>query len=68
MLHRVVGCQEKQPRVLREGNWWWCLGDSIAHKLCDMRVLVGSRQPHLLTELLKIVILCVNVRLLVVSQ
>ena len=28
--------------------------DSIAHKLCNMRVLVGSRQPHLQTELLKI--------------
>ena len=26
MLHRVVGCQEKQPRVLREVKWWWCLG------------------------------------------
>ncbi|KAL5474857.1 hypothetical protein EMCRGX_G026877 [Ephydatia muelleri] len=25
MLHRVVGCQEKQPRVLQEGNWWQCL-------------------------------------------
>ena len=25
--------------------------DSIAHKLCNMRVLVGSRQPHLQTEL-----------------
>ena len=42
--------------------------DSIAHKLCNMRVLVGSRQPHLQTELLKIVILHGNVRLLVVSQ
>ena len=42
--------------------------DSIAHKLCHMRVLVGSRQPHLQKELLKIVTLNVNVRLLVVSQ
>ena len=42
--------------------------DSIAHKLCHMRVLVGSRQPHLQTELLKIVTLYVNVRQLVVSQ
>ena len=42
--------------------------DSIAHKLCNMRVLVGSQQPHLQTELLKIVLLYVNVRLLVVSQ
>ena len=29
--------------------------DSIAHKLCNMRVLVGSQQPHLQTNLLKIV-------------
>ena len=42
--------------------------DSIAHKLCNMRVLVGSRQPHLQTELLKIVTLYLIVRLLVVSQ
>ena len=42
--------------------------DSIAHELCNMRVLVGSRQPHLQTELLKIVMLHGNVRLLVVSQ
>ena len=42
--------------------------DSIAHKLCNMRVLVGSRQPHLQTELLKIAILYLIVRLLVVSQ
>ena len=32
--------------------------DSIAHNLCNMRVLVGSRQTHLKTDLLKIVEVC----------